>query len=389
MKRCLLAALLLALTLAGCSWTNAAYHAVTPYEEQTAQTDDQVVSVTNYSQLCQALENLIEGGGESQVFSVAQYAREWDNSEITSAIAQVLRENPIAAYAVDTVEFEEGTSGGQAAVAVSVSYVHDRTEILKIKHVADIDAAKEAIAQELEDCAAGTVLYLSHYEDVDLVQFVEDYALLYPQYVMETPEVTVNLYPETGEERVVELKFTYQTSRDALRTMQTQVRTVFTSAVLYVSGDAADQEKFSQLYSFLMERYDYQLDTSITPAYHLLRHGVGDAKAFATVYAAMCREAGLDCQTITGTRWGEPWSWNLVCDSGTYYYVDLLRCSGEGGFTEMTQEQMEGYVWDYSAYPGQETTEATEGTEATDSTEATENAEATENTEDAESTEST
>ena len=44
-----------------------------------------------------------------------------------------------------------------------------------------------------------------------------------------------------------------------------------------------------------MERYDYRIETSITPAYSLLRHGVGDSRAFAVVYAAMCQQAGLEC----------------------------------------------------------------------------------------------
>ena len=110
-------------------------------------------------------------------------------------------------------------------------------------------------------------------------------------------------------------------------------------------------EKASLLYSFLMERYDYKIETSITPAYSLLQHGVGDDRAFATVYAAMCEQSGLKCQVITGTRWGEPWSWNLIYVGGVYYHVDLLRCSKEGVFTTRMDADMAGYVWDFSAYP--------------------------------------
>ena len=99
-----------------------------------------------------------------------------------------------------------------------------------------------------------------------------------------------------------------------------------------------------------MERYDYKFETSITPAYSLLCHGVGDGEAFATVYAAMCRQAGLDSRVVTGTRAGEPWWWIMVCDNGTYYHVDLLQCNAAGGFRELTDTEMEGYVWDYSAY---------------------------------------
>lgn len=100
-----------------------------------------------------------------------------------------------------------------------------------------------------------------------------------------------------------------------------------------------------------MERFDYKQDTSLTPAYSLLCHGVGDSRAFATVYAAMCRGAGLECTVVTGTRDGVPYTWNIVQDNGQYYHVDLLRCHVTGQFKQTRDWEMNGYVWDYSAYP--------------------------------------
>ena len=69
------------------------------------------------------------------------------------------------------------------------------------------------------------------------------------------------------------------------------------------------------------------------------------------MYAAMCRLAGLECMTVTGTHAGDPWTWNIVLDDGHYYHVDLLRCSELGGYHEFTDPEMSGYVWDYTAYP--------------------------------------
>ena len=129
------------------------------------------------------------------------------------------------------------------------------------------------------------------------------------------------------------------------------MKPVFEAAELYVSGDGAERQKYSQLYGFLMERFDYTVETSITPAYSLLHHGVGDSRAFATVYAAMCRRAGMECLMVTGTRSGEPWVWNIIQVGGIYRHVDLLQCSVQGRFQEKTDAEMSGYVWDYSAYP--------------------------------------
>ena len=65
----------------------------------------------------------------------------------------------------------------------------------------------------------------------------------------------------------------------------------------------------------------------------------------------MCREAGLDCQVITGSRNGDPWSWNLICCDGVYYHVDLLASLSAGNLLRKADAQMYGYVWDYAAYP--------------------------------------
>jgi transglutaminase-like putative cysteine protease len=100
-----------------------------------------------------------------------------------------------------------------------------------------------------------------------------------------------------------------------------------------------------------MERFDYKIETSNTPAYSLLRYGVGDSKAFATVYSAMCRNAGLECQVVSGTRSGEAWYWNYILIDDIYYHVDLLADNESDAFYAMRSEDMIGYVWDYSVYP--------------------------------------
>ena len=355
MKRTIILLAIVSLLFSGCaSLFDGSYVSVTPHKEQNTQTDTGSIHVKNYDELCMALANMAQNGTESGILYVSHYDQSKVDGDMEKAVKRTLEKDPVAAYAVEEINWELGTNSGQSAVAVTISYVHDRTEIRKIRQAENLKAAESIIAEALQDCQTGVVLYLQNYFKTDFVQLVEDYADRYPQYVMETPQVIVNLYPDKGTARVVELKFSYQTSRESLRAMQNQVRPVFTSASLYVSGDAEDREKFSQLYSFLMERYDYQPETSITPAYSLLRHGVGDAKAFAVIYAAMCREAGLECLTISGTRWGESWYWNMIEDDGKYYHVDLLRCSQEELFLERTDEEMEGYVWDYSAFPKSE-----------------------------------
>lgn len=342
----------LCLLLSGCSfWTDGSYSSVNPHKEQANQGEKPAEDVSDYKELMDALESLVESGAESGILSMQYDEEEAACTDMDRAISDICQTNPFAAYGVETIGYTLGSGGGRNVASVRISYLPSRVRADKIQRVQTPAEAEQIIAQRLNDCDAGVVLYLENPEQADYAQMVADYALAYPQKVIEVPEVTVSLYPEQGQKQIVEIKFSYQTSRAQLRTLQNRVAPVFTSASQYVTGDWTATEKAQRLYTFLMDRYEYNIQTSITPAYSLLLHGVGDSRAFAVVYGAMCRQADLDGYVVTGTRDGMPWVWNAVQIDGEYYYIDLLRCNESDGFRLYTQAEMTSYVWDYSAYP--------------------------------------
>lgn len=342
--------LTVALLLTGCGWMDGEYVSVVPHQESDADDPAGTISAANYRELADVLEELVLAASESCVIDVTRFDQKTVESNMSAACRYIRNVYPLGAYAVEEITYEVGASQGRPAIAVSISYRRSKTEIQRIRKKADMDGLAVSIRTALDDHASRVAVLVSRYEETDFNQLVQNYARENPQKVMEIPQVSEGIYGG-GASRVVELSFTYQNSREALRQMQSQVKPVFEAAALYVSGQGSERQKLSQLYSFLMERFDYKLETSITPSYSLLCHGVGDSRAFAETYAAMCRRAGLDCQVVTGTRSGEPWTWNIVGDDGGYYHVDLLRSSAEGGFREYTDAQMLGYVWDYTAYP--------------------------------------
>ena len=364
-KKVILLLLSISFLLGGCSWGKQRYVFVEPHKEQrqTLQTD--VIMASDYLELLGALEDMIASGTEVAAIKVPEYPADAIEYGMNRAVRHSKENDPIGSYAVADIVYELGSSSGVPAVSVSITYHHNRSEIQRIRKAADTQAAERIVAEALKGYEPGIVILVDEYENRDFAQFVQDYAEENPQTVMEIPQVSQSSYG-TGKDRVVELIFTYQTNRDSLRRMQSQVQPVFDSASLYVSGEGEDFQKFSQLFGFLMERFDYKFETSITPAYSLLRHGVGDSRAFATVYAAMCRSAGLECMTVTGTRSGEPWTWNIILDNGCYYHVDLLRSSANGQFREYTDRELGNYVWDYSAYPACVGVEASPDTEPTE-----------------------
>ena len=345
---CILALLMVLLT--GCNIMSERYVSVTPHQSQGNNNRDGMISAANYGQLRTALENMVLSAQNTAVINVSEYDASALESGMSMAERYIETIYPIGAYAVSDFHYEIGSGGGNPAVAVEIVYSRSHMEIQKIRSAADMAEMADALYEALGNHDAALVLKVENFRDIDFPQLVQDYVENNPGNVMETPQLSVGAYG-IGNSRVVEFTFLYQNNRESLRQMKTQVSPVFASADLYVRGDAKDYRKFSQLYAFLMERYDYTIETSITPAYSLLCHGVGDSRAFATVYGAMCRRVGLECLTVTGTRSGEPRTWNVICDNGTYYHVDLLRCNTEGGFRGYSDREMAGYVWDYSSVP--------------------------------------
>lgn len=343
MKYMMVLMLAVSLLLCGCDWvSDDGYYFVTPHTQQTLPAEDMEVNASTYSELYQALTNMVREGVENRIVYVADYNFSLLEEDAARVVDEVLKTDPVAAYAVEEMKLEQGTNGGREALAVKIRYRHDRSQIKRIRTVQTMAEAQTMIAAELDQCSTGIVLLVKEYAQADLAQVVEDYAAYSPQTVMEIPQTTVNIYPEEGVERIVELKFSYQNSRDALRGMQIQVSPVFTSAVLYVSGDGTEYEKFTQLYSFLMERYDYQLETSITPAYSLLRHGVGDYKAFANVLCGGMPGGGpglCDSQRYPGRRTVDMESdlrgWGVLpCGPAAQQRcrtLPVLQCRSDGG----------------------------------------------------------
>jgi len=350
MKRIVGLLLMVSLLLTGCGWTSSSYVSVTPHQEQRANTKTAVIAASDSLQLLEALTDMIAEGRESAAINVSEYPAELIQTGMDTAVKYAMEYDPVGTYAVEDIQYELGTSGGRPALAVKIIYRHSRMEIQQIQRLKSIDEAQLSITEALQKCEPEVVMLAESYEERDFSRMVEEYAQDNPQTVMEVPVVSVETYG-VGSSRLVEVKLTYQTARDTLRQMQTQVKPVFDAARLYVSGDSSSLQKYNQLYAFLMARFDYQVETSITPAYSLLRNGVGDDRAFATVYASMCHAAGMECLVVHGTMNGETRVWNMVLDDLNYYHVDLLQCREQGKYTQRTDSQMAGYSWDREAYP--------------------------------------
>ena len=344
----ILLVVLLSLLLGGCSfWMDDTYVSVKPYQVQQVQSEFEAVTADSYIGVREVLETMVGDCVQSAVIAVPGLDERTIDYYMSAATNYVIRDNAIGAYAVEQISYEIGTNGDELAIVVDISYRYNRFDILRITRVKDTAAAITEVENALQQYDPEVKLFVGEYTETDFLQLVQDYVDANPQLCVEMPQVTAAVYPDSGAERVIVLTFTYWNSREVLRSMQQNVQEVFEQ--LRPEGNSP-QRLAEGVYTFLMNRHEYKVEKSLTPSYSLLRYGVGDHKAFATIFAAMCRQVGLNCQVVSGAKGGEAWHWNVILDGGNAYYVDLLRCYEAGAFEMLQESQMRGYVWDYSAY---------------------------------------
>lgn len=353
MKRmCLIVCILSCLLLSGCGfWMEGERVSVEPHQQGNAGSEQEIIKVTTFTQMRNALVMTVENGIQKNVMDVSGFVGGSAHLYADAAVRYTLSSNPMGAYAVESINYETGVKNGVEAIAFTIQYRYDRTQILQIQKTGSMNEVFAAIDQALENMESSVVLRVENYEETDFAAWIADRSIQRPDIVMEYPYVESAVYPESGSDRIIALTFTYQNGKDALIKMQQKVQPVFTAAELYVQDAQQVREKYSRLYAFLMERFDYSIEQSITPSYSLLINGVGDANAFACVYAAMCHNAELDCYIVRGSLDGMPHTWNVIRYQGAYYHLDLLYCLEIGDFAPRSASEMAGYVWDADAYP--------------------------------------
>lgn len=352
MKKTPLLLLALCLLLCGCdSFLDGSYASLTPHAAQRVPISQGMVTVSTVRESIEFLTDMTENGREYAVFALDPTNAAEILEEMDVSILYVTNNNPIASFTVDTISYEVGNMAGVQAVGVTVSYNTNRMAMETMRHAENSASARDLITEALSQCKDRIVILVNSYSYMDFEKHIREFIAQRPDAVMETPQVAIRFYPDAGTLRVMDVRFSYQNQLESLQAMQNYVQPVFAAAEMNVRGEDAEYVKFSRLFSFLMERNEYRLGVSNTPAYSLLRHGVGDSMAFARVYATMCHRADLECYVVSGTRNGESWTWNIIRVGDRYYHIDLLRAHQLGGFTCWTDGEMDGYIWDYSSYP--------------------------------------
>lgn len=356
MKKRLLPLLLAVLLLTGCeSVIKNDYLSVHPHvEPSTAPTEAPVEEAPpeahNRNELRGMMLSFVRDWTEQATIQIRSYQGDL-NADLSETLQYITAEDPIGAYALDYADAELTGNQTYGSVAVRLVFRRSAAEIDAIVTVSGLSGAQEKIRSALLNYDSALTLRIRSYEDADFPAEIRAFCLNNPGQISVLPEVSASVYPQEGETRILELHFTYDATRDEMRSMQKSVATLLTSASTYMRSGADDNERLQNLLRYLFSRMDYTVGDAQTghPVYDLLRERQASSLGFACVVNAECAQAQIACELVEGTRGGAYHAWNRLTVNGEEYYIDLMRAleRGNAELELLTAQTLtdEGYVW--------------------------------------------
>ena len=378
MKKAMLSLLLAgALLLSGCSaLLDRPYAVVSPHPEHPGAGEDASITVDSYPELVSAVLYFVSQSVEEGRIQLTDYDGDVE-TDLNSACLEVAKDDPLGAYAVDFIKNDYTRVLTTYEVNIYITYRRTPEQIRSLVNVTGASAIRQVLGEALADFEPEVALRVGYFsEDEAYIRSLIRQAYYdTPSAALGMPEVAVDIYPDHGSQRIVEIRLQYGDDTEALREKQETLldradRIVAPVLAQYYSADEMLEGLLRQAPGMIGRRSGPAPDggTSNTAWDALLGAG-GDDEGVALAFQLLCDQLKLDCTVMEGTLDGAPHFWNRVTNSdGESYHVDLSLDSTARMFTDEEMAIL-GYAWGEEtpavspAVPGEEA-EAQEGENA-------------------------
>ena len=363
-KRLLALCLCLSLSLTGgAAMLERDYLSVTPHARLPAAADDSTtVWVETYPELVDAIFSLVSEHRESGVIRL----RNWEGNvrqNLSDACDEVSHDDPLGAYAVDRIKPEFVRIATYYEATVSIDYRRTAEQVASVNTVAGSGAIRGELRDALTSFVPETAFRVNYFDQAQgddyIPRLIRQAYYDSPAAALGLPEAVVNLYPESGQQRVVEVLFTYPEEPELLREKSQALTSAAQVLVDPYRTGLRDSALIPVLYRALREHtglgeaQDAPLpapSVSGSTAYAALVEGQADSEGLALAYKLLCDLAGVECTVVDGTLEGTPRFWTIVTvEQNVHRHVDPSRA--EGLLLTDTQMSESGFVWDTQEYP--------------------------------------
>lgn len=339
--------------LSGCSaMLEREYQSVEPHVRlSVAEDDSNAVWAESYSELQSAILAQVKAHQEVGVIRLKNWKGDVEE-QLTRACDEISHSDPLGAYAVDRIQHSFTRMVSYYEATITIDFRRTAEQIAAVTTVTGSGAIRAELVDALDGFVPETVFQINYFDETQDADYIrnlirEAYYDL-PAAALGMPEAQVNLYPDAGSRRVVEVLLTYPEDTKTLQGKRVQLEDAATDLVEPYRTGLADRVLASVLFSTLRERSDADGAAGST-AYHALVEGAADSEGMALAYKELCDLTELPCQVVEGDLDGVPHFWTIVTLEEGSFHVDPSR---EDGIL-LTDAQMAqaGYTWPEGEYP--------------------------------------
>lgn len=363
MKKRLSATLLaLCLLLTGCSsMLERSYSSVTAHVDRpTTAEDPSVLRVEDYRELVSAVLYLVNQGAEGGTVRLYDYTGDV-SADLARACAEVATQDPLGAYAVDYIKHDYVKVVSYYEATLGIGYRRTMEQVRSMARVTGTGAIRTQLQQAMARFAPEVVLRVAYFSQNEeaIADLLREVYYDAPATALGMPKAQINLYPDTGRERVVEILLDYPLPQEELLARRDALLAEAEAEVqrMIQEGPPENNEEVARTVALELERrVSYDPDGSAN-AYDALMGGSANSQGLALAYSLLCsaalgegRGGKGSCGIVQGTLKSddggeEPRFWNTLSLPGSHtLYFDPVR--GEG--TLYTEEEFFdlGYRWD-------------------------------------------
>jgi|GEM_PF-3417263 len=386
----LLAAGLAALPLGGCEFMlKREFYTSAPHSLQHGGTDISEGNVIkNYYALKDAILNTVYAGKTDETFRLNEYGGDMEK-DIENIIADIMKSDPICAYAVSSINFEPVKILSLQEATLSITYKRGMEEVDKIEQAVNTNEFEQKMALKMAQYQKNSCIYIINYFDYTYDAYTRILSSYYGEDGASVGLESINLafYPESGVKRIIETDVRYINSdmvlsrkREIIKEEASRIASqIFLEQQIEETG-GNDGAVARVLYDWVIDNIEYdsdaqsaaeeakgrQIKTDEYTAYGAFAYKKAAGEGIALAYQALCKAAGLDAYIVIGEDLnGNTSVWSLVNIEGEYYHIDAgegikSKVSGNDlerdAFFAISDEQMQKTkLWDVKYYTASDT----------------------------------
>lgn len=343
MKRLLPLLLCCILLFTGCasmlerSYTGQTVHNRAP----TTEGDSSILRAEDYRDLVSAVYYVVSQGLTTGTIRLYNYTRDVD-SDLAAACLEVVQEDPLGAYAVDYIKYDYSHIVSYYEATVEVIYRRTQEQVGSIVSATGSSAIRAELREALAAFQPEAVLRISYFtEGTDIGQLLREAYYDTPATAMGRPRAEINVYPDHGNQRIVEVLLTYPIDKEQAQERSEELQEQVQKLVSRHGLHPGEETTIPALAAMMRSRVVYDPEGGST-AYDALVGGAADSEGIALAVNLLCQSLELDAEVVEGTLEDAPRFWNrLRLEEG-------IRCldAAEGIVLYTEEELVElGYHW--------------------------------------------